>query len=187
MMDVRIATEELLDYFGRSEGDAGLRSPLGYQLAMHEAGIEFDRSFPRTDDNMVAMVDRKTSHARVHRRLGRLSGEHQAILAAAYGDVMPVAGSDVSVSLAIGTETARTGHAASIQGAKDRIAKAPEAQHKGDWGRAVTTTREWLGWLCLENDGPRARMLAEILDEARRLRDHALDAYCAADEKSEAA
>jgi len=179
MLDPRIAVEQLTEYFGRAEGDSGLRSPFGFQLESARTGIEFDRSFPRTDDKMVSLMDRQMDHRAVHRRLRRLPPEHQNILAAAYGDVMPVGATDVSVSLAIGTQKARDAHEASVNGAKARLASGDA--HKGDWGAARTSPKEWFEWICAASSGPRAELMDLILEEARRIRTGALEAYCAAD------
>lgn len=168
------AKEQLEWYFQEAAGDAGLRSPFGYQLDRCEAGVLFGGAEPKTDDGMVVKLAKRTDRCSIHERLCRTSHSHQAVLRAAYGDIVLVAPTDVSVSLACMTDVFFFCHSAS----------AFRTRHG-----APLSPREWLNEVITHAGGKPeskwAELLTAILDRATQMRTEALDAYCAADPRDE--
>lgn len=168
------AKEQLEWYFQEAAGDAGLRSPFGYQLDRCEAGVLFGGAEPKTDDGMVAKLTKRADRCAIHERLCRTGHQHQAVLRAAYGDIVVVAPTDVSVSLACMTEVLAKCHATSSSRTRHGAPLSP---------------REWLNDVVTHAGGKPeskwAELLATILEEATRMRTEALDAYCAANPQDE--
>lgn len=168
------AKEQLEWYFQEAAGDAGLRSPFGYQLDRCEAGVLFGGAEPKTDDGMVVKLAKRTDRCSIHERLCRTSHSHQAVLRAAYGDIVLVAPTDVSVSLACMTEVFAKCHAAS----------SARTRHG-----APLSPREYLNDVITQAGGKPeskfAELLSTILEQAEAMRSEALDAYCAANPRCE--
>ena len=168
------AKEQLEWYFLEAAGDAGLRSPFGYQLDRCEAGILFGGVAPKTDDGMVAKLAKRFNRCLIHERMCRTGLRHQAVLRAAFDDVVHVSLSDVSVSLACMTDVLVECHAASLGRTRHGAPLSP---------------REWLNEVITEAGGKPeskfAELLSTILEQAAAMRSEALDAYCAANPQCE--
>jgi hypothetical protein len=191
-MDQHEAIEQLTWYFHSAESECGNRTPLGTHLDMQRTGVSFSSSRPDAELGAAARLDRMRQQASdggdtwlrtVPRRLGSIPAGHRAALIAAYKDVLTLAESDVSVTLACLTRTARKGHEASIAAAKARLSELGGAAQRRVWSLASQSCREWLDWLTngavgATEDSPRAKLLEDILTEARELRQAALEAYC---------
>lgn len=189
MMDEQVAVSQLTNFFSLAEGMSGLRSGFGWQLERSELQLGMNRSAPRTDDAMVRCVDAETEARYVHGRLCRLTASEQNILEAAYGDPSRIGNSDVSVSLACGTQTAIKNHHQCVEAASARLAARLGTTGKDSHDKeTVERTRiGYINWLAEGRGDNRQELLGLIIAEARRIRQSALEAYCAADEKAEAA
>ena len=178
MMDQQRAIETLTWFFQQCEGESGLRSAFGGQLAMAESGVEQDRSFPRADDALAAYVDRHRDErgnvsaegGAVYQRLRKIGPKHSSILQHAFADVVLVKGSDVSAELACATERASVEHMRACAKIKP--------------GAEARTLREFVDWLTMPGKGSDARavVLEAVIGEATEKRTAALRSFCAADE-----
>jgi hypothetical protein len=176
VLDQQRAISDLTWFFQQCEGESGLRSPFGAQLAMAESGVEQDRNFPKSDDALARYADRhrlengslSTLSGEVYQRLRKIGPRHSMTLQHAFSDVILVNGTDISAELACSTERASVSHMRACA----KLAKGTEAK----------TLRQFVDYLTLPGKGSDARrvILEEVLQEARGKLSEALSSYCEA-------
>lgn len=157
-------------FFQRGDADCGFSSSQGHLLEQAKLG-HFIHGHARDLFESEQMTENVRRYRTVSNRLNRIPVFEQTVLCAAYAS--PETVRDVGVTLAAITPKAKElyGHAQIRKVCKKRAPKTPQARNQ--------SRREWILDLCERSNqvASENRKLVAILEEARKLRDNAVQVY----------